>query len=131
MHSNILANMEILLFLLFSGWCITSGIINGTILDPLRNWTLVRMPIFGKLLTCIRCLGFWVGFVLFGFLTCTGTLGPIIPGTSTLMNYILLPFIQSGSGVIIESAVIFLMRDRKNIINNDITMPDNKSPNKN
>jgi hypothetical protein len=47
------------------------------------------------------------------------------------MNYILLPFIQSGSGVIIESAVIFLIRDRKNIINNDITIPENKSPNKN
>ena len=109
-----------LLFLLFTGWCITSGIVNGSLLDPIRNWTLVKAPMISKLFTCIRCLGFWVGFFLFGSLTMFNVIGPVISGlsTGTLINYILFPFIQSSSGIIIESVVIFLMRDRRIEINN-------------
>jgi len=109
-----------LLFLLFIGWCITSGIVNGTLIDPIRNWALVKAPFISKLFTCIRCLGFWVGFFLFGLLTLRGIIGPVIPGLATgcYVNYLVFPFIQSGFGIIVESVVIFLMRDRRIEINN-------------
>ena len=109
-----------ILFLLFAGWSITSGIVNGSLLDPVRNWTLVKAPFFSKLFTCIRCLGFWVGLFIFGYLTRIGIIEPVIPGLSTgsLVNYLLFPFIQSGSGIIIESVIIFLMRNKKIEINN-------------
>jgi hypothetical protein len=112
--------MEMIIFLLFAGWSITSGIVNGSLLDPIRNWTLVKAPFFSKLFTCIRCLGFWIGLLLFGWLTNSGILGPIIPGldSGSLVNYLIFPFIQSGSGVIIESLIVFLMRNKKIEINN-------------
>ena len=120
--------MEMLIFLLFTGWSITSGIVNGSLVDPIRNWVFVKAPFFSKLFTCIRCLGFWVGFLLFGSLTFLEIIGPVIPGleSGSIINYLLFPFIQSGSGILIESVIIFLMRDRKIEINNYNT-PDKKN----
>jgi len=61
-----------------------------------------------------------VGFFLFGLLTLRGIIGPVIPGLATgcYINYLVFPFIQSGFGIIVESVVIFLMRDRRIEINN-------------
>lgn len=103
--------MEIL-FLLFIGWTITSGIVNGSILDKPRRWTLVKFPILGNLLSCIRCLGFWAGFLIFGYLTHEDILGSILPWVTSdpFINYLIFPFLQSSVGVIIESVIIFLRK---------------------
>ena len=103
--------MELLLFLLFTGWCVTTTIINGDIFDPIRNYTLVRMPAISKLFTCIRCLGFWIGFIGFTLLTTFGVLGEVVPGVYPIFNIIIFPFIQSGTCILIESLVVFFHKN--------------------
>ena len=103
--------MELLLFLLFTGWCVTTTIINGDIFDPIRNYTLVKFPAISKLFTCIRCLGFWIGFIGFTSLTIFGVLGEVVPGVSPVFNIIIFPFIQSGTCILIESLVVFFHKN--------------------
>lgn len=100
------------IFYLFVGWSITSTIVNGSIFDSLRNWLLVMAPLFGRLVTCVRCLGFWVGFFLFSFLTVENCIGAVLPGLPEWLNSFVMPFVQSGFGVIVESIVIFLIKER-------------------
>ena len=109
--------METIIFLLFAGWCVTTTIINGDVFDPIRNYTLVRFPRIAKLFTCIRCLGFWIGFIGFGLLTIFGVIGEVIKGVSPLFNLIVLPFIQSGSCILLESVVVFLHKQTNININ--------------
>jgi hypothetical protein len=96
--------------MLFTGWCITTIIVNGSIFKGFRNYLIVKSPFFGKLVSCIICLGLWVGAILQGSLLLTGTISPILGGQAYWVNYLILPFIQSGFGVLIESFVIFLVK---------------------
>lgn len=101
--------MEIILAFLFIGWSFATTIVNGSIFDKIRNWLLVRIPILGKLFSCIRCLSFWVGLSIFGMLTNYGFITNIF-GLPLYFNFIIYPFIQSGVSVIIESFIIFLRK---------------------
>jgi len=108
-------NTNFLVFL-FLGWSISSTLVNGSIFDSFRNWLLVFYPIFGKLLSCVRCSSFWIGLCLFTFLAAERIfiLFPEVPQNSInyfLLNYLSLPFIQSGFSVAFESFVIFLVKD--------------------
>jgi hypothetical protein len=111
--------METIIFLLFVGWCVTTTIINGDIFDPIRNYTLVRFPKISKLFTCIRCLGFWIGFIGFGSLTIFGVLGEILAGVHPFFNFIILPFVQSGSCILFESIIVFLHKQTTVNINTE------------
>lgn len=55
--------MEYLIYILI-GWGLTDFLVNGSILDKIRVYFLVKFPLFAKLLSCIRCSGFWVGAFL-------------------------------------------------------------------
>ena len=56
--------MELLLIILVS-YGISNIIVFGSIFEKLRNWAdLVSPTFFGKLLTCMMCTPFWVGFFL-------------------------------------------------------------------
>lgn len=61
--------MIIINFLLFilSGIGITNLVVNATILDGPREYMGNKSSFLKKLLSCMTCSGFWVGFVL-GFL---------------------------------------------------------------
>ncbi len=96
-----------LIFIVFVGWCITSTVVNADILDPIRNYLLVKSPKISKLMTCVRCLGFWVGVFLFGVLNYMGNLDPLF-GLPIWVNYFIFPFVQSSCGVIMESLLVFL-----------------------
>jgi hypothetical protein len=98
--------MEILI-LLFINWCFTTGVINASILDQIRNYFLVRLPMFGKLISCVRCLGFWVGFFTFGAYTYLEKIDGIL-FFPIWLNYLIYPFVQSASCVILENFIIFL-----------------------
>lgn len=77
--------MAFLLFLL-AGIGITNIIVNATILERPRNFIIANSWFFGKLVTCMMCAGFWVGF----FLGIHASLNPIyMGGAISLLSYIL------------------------------------------
>ena len=96
------------LIFLFIGWSITSIIVNGKIFSSLRNYFLVKNPFIGNLLSCIQCTSVWVGALMFSLLLAFNQ----IQGVSEhqWVNYLVYPFLQSGSAVILESFVIFLVK---------------------
>jgi len=101
--------MEMILLFLFIGWTFATTVVNGSIFDRIRNWLLVKLPLLGKLFSCIRCLSFWTGLFIFGMLTKYDYIHEIF-GLPLYFNFIIYPFIQSGVSVIIESFVIFLRK---------------------
>jgi hypothetical protein len=107
-----------ILFILFVGWCITSTTVNADVLDPIRNYLLVKAPKLSKLMTCVRCLGFWVGALLFGAINFLGNLDSFF-GLPVYFNYFIFPFVQSSSGVIMESVLVFLHSRNTVVINNN------------
>jgi hypothetical protein len=105
----------ILLFLL--GWGITSTIVNGSIFNGIRNYFIIKIPILGKLFSCIRCLGFWVGFSIFIPLIHFNIIPPIFPDEIPyFISIFSMPIFQSNFGVVVESFIIFLVKGTKNNI---------------
>lgn len=102
------------------GWSITSILVNGTILDSVRNYLIVKAPSFSKLLTCIQCSGFWVGALLGtgSFLRLTPDLLPFLTHEVGFlmipMKIIFYGFLNSGVSVILDSFVVFLIKEKNN-----------------
>lgn len=107
--------MEIAFFLLIS-WSITSILVNGSIFGSLRVYLIVKAPFLSKLMTCMQCSGFWVGFII-GLFAVSGTiLHPLrglfsqdkiyLAGALSVLSY---GFLISGVSVILNSFMIFLM----------------------
>lgn len=99
--------MEYLIYILI-GWGITDFLVNGSILDKLRVYLLVKFPLLAKLLSCIRCSGFWVGVImgifsdpLFSFrnLEIAQILasGFLIAGSSVIINALMFSFYSRGT----------------------------------
>jgi hypothetical protein len=108
----------------FIGWGITNILVNGSIFDEFRNYCLVMLPKLGKLLTCMQCSGFWVGFLM-GLLNFGGVIqnpwaeffhfqGEIAGKFQHFMEFVLLIFTSgvwiSGASVTINTFLIFLAR---------------------
>jgi hypothetical protein len=105
----------ILFFIL--GWGITSTVINGSIFDKIRNYFIIKYPLIGKLFSCIRCLGFWVGTFMFTPLVHYGVIPPIFPSeVPYLVSLFAMPIFQSNFGVVMESFLIFLVKGTRNNI---------------
>ena len=105
----------ILLFLL--GWGITSTIVNGSIFNGIRNYFIVKSPILGKLFSCVRCLGFWVGAFIFIPLVHLDIVPPIFPPEIPyVISLFSMPILQSNFGVVTESFLIFLVKGTKSNI---------------
>lgn len=101
----------------FLGWGITSTVINGSIFDPIRNYLIVKYPIIGKLFSCVRCLGFWVGAIIFIPLVHFGIIPPIFPmEVPYIISILSMPILQSNFGVVMESFLIFLVKGTRNNI---------------
>jgi hypothetical protein len=108
--------MTYVLFL-FLGWGITSTVVNGSIFDRIRNYLIVKSPLLGKLFSCIRCLGFWVGTFMFIPLFYLGVLPPIFPPeVPYFVSLLSMPIFQSNFGVVMESFLIFLVKGTRNNI---------------
>jgi hypothetical protein len=106
-----------LILLLLLGWGITSTVINGSIFDPIRNYFLVKSPILGKLLVCVRCLGFWVGTVIFIPLLAIGIVDFSSYSNLPFWFWIIsMPIFQSNFGVLMESFLIYLLKGTKSNI---------------
>lgn len=93
---------------LFLGWSLTTLIVNASIFNPIRNYLLVKLPFFGKMISCIQCTAVWVGAIIFIPLLALNE----IPRISNYewVGYIAYPIILSGFSVILESFVIFLVK---------------------
>lgn len=103
------------IILLFGAWAITSIFVNGSIFDKFRNYLIVKHPFLGKLFSCTMCLGFWIGLFLYLPLFYFNCLDPIFSSNIPFfLNYLLFPFIQSGFGVLMESFVIYLVKNSTN-----------------
>lgn len=103
--------IEFIIIMLLFGFSVTTTVVNGSIFDNLRNWALVKLPFIGKLLTCIMCFGFWIGVLIFYPLNFMGFLEPI--GEMPMwFNYIFYPFIQSSTGMVLESVIIFFRKSK-------------------
>jgi hypothetical protein len=76
--------METFLLFILGGIGITNLVVNASILDIPRSFVINSSDFFGKLITCMMCFGFWVGFFLaifFGF-------NPILAGaTISLLSF--------------------------------------------
>lgn len=108
--------MDYILFFAI-GWSVTSTLINGSIFDKMRNYLLVKYPLLGKLFSCVRCLGFWVGAFIFIPLILLGYLNPIFGENIPLWVSILsMPFFQSNFGILMESFLIYLLKGTKSRI---------------
>lgn len=109
--------MEFLIYILI-GWGVTDILVNGSILNPLRNYILVRIPFLYKLFSCIQCSGFWVGILL-------GFLSVINITTTPLQNYHWFAqilgsgFLISGISVVINSIIFNLLSTRPKKILSD------------
>jgi hypothetical protein len=95
---------------LFVGWSVCTTIVNGSIFNPIKNWALVKAPLLADLLSCIMCCSFWVGNIIFIPLTYFDLIPGIISTVPKWNNYIILPFLQIGFSVIVESFLIFLVK---------------------
>jgi len=104
--------MEIInITLLFFGWCVTSILVNGSIFDKFRNYLIIRFPFFGKLFSCTMCLGVWIGAAIFWPCLYHGYARYILPEPIPhWISYLMLPALQSGFAVILESIIIFLVK---------------------
>lgn len=105
--------MEIFISL-FLCWCITNIIVNGDILDPIRNWTLVKIPIIGKLLSCIMCSGLWIGILIYPLMVLFTDIENVL-FNNLIIDWISFSFISSGYSVVINSLMIYFLKK----INND------------
>jgi hypothetical protein len=117
--------METLLLLSFLGWSITNVLVNGSILDPVRVYLQIMHPSLAKLLTCMQCSGFWVG-VLVGFLiTADQLINPLsglVIGNSIISDTVLVTlmgFLVSGTSVVVNSLLIYLINSSAGKINRD------------
>ena len=105
--------MDYLIYILV-GWGITDILVNGSILQGIRNYFLVQLPFFGKLFTCIQCSGFWVG-ILLGILSHLEILSSPLWDSPALAQIVGSGFLISGSCVILNAAVFSLLsRSTKN-----------------
>jgi hypothetical protein len=102
--------MEYLIFILI-GWGITDFLVSGSILDRVRVYALVKIPLLGKLLSCVRCSGFWVGVLMWMTLSLIEFFP--LPLTQPENFKVLLAqifasgFLISGSSVIINSLLFY------------------------
>jgi hypothetical protein len=110
--------MDYLIYILV-GWGLTGILVNGSIFSSLRNFFLVKVHFLGKLFTCVQCSGFWVG-ILMGILSFFEIISsPFWDCSQWLVQVLASGFLISGSSVIINAIVFFLLTsNRKNNINN-------------
>jgi hypothetical protein len=110
--------MDCLIYILI-GWGITDILVNGSILDGIRNFCLVKIPFLGKLFTCVQCSGFWVGIFL-GILSLLNALETPLWDFTPAARVLASGFLISGCSVIINSTVFSLLSRRtKNTNNNE------------
>jgi hypothetical protein len=102
--------MDFLIYILI-GWGITDILVNGSILDGIRNFFLVKIPFLGKLFTCIQCSGFWVGIFL-GILSTLNFLETPLWDFIPVARVFASGFLISGCSVIINSTVFSLLSRR-------------------
>jgi len=94
---------------LFLAWCITNVLVNGNVLDPIRDYLLVRISPLGRMMSCVMCTGFWVGFFL--SLVMDARLDSHFLYDSRYFHYISYGFISSGVSTIINSLLIFFIKE--------------------
>lgn len=105
--------MDYLIYILV-GWGITDILVNGSILNRIRNYCIVQLPFFGRLFSCIQCSGFWIG-ILMGFLSFSGIITSPLWEWSAAARIIGSGFLISGCCVILNSIVFHLLsRSPKN-----------------
>jgi hypothetical protein len=99
--------MEFLIYILV-GWGITDFLVNGSILDKIRVYLLVKFPMLGKLFSCIRCSGFWVG-ILMGLISFLDFNSFFLWEYSNFwgIEVVASGFLISGSSVIINGLLFF------------------------
>lgn len=104
--------MENYLIYILIGWGATDILVNGSILDGLRVYATVKFPLLSKLLTCVRCSGFWVG-ILMGLFS-----GGVFGLSSYPIGILTSGFFISGSSVIINALMVYLLT--RNFKNRDL-----------
>lgn len=99
--------MDLSIYILV-GWGITDILVNGSILNGVRNFCLVRIPILGKLFSCIQCSGFWVG-ILLGVLSILGVIETPLWDFSPAARVLASGFLISGCSVFVNSVIFYLL----------------------
>lgn len=93
---------------LFLAWSLTNAVVNGSILDPIRDYFLVKVSLVGKLLSCVMCVGFWSGFILALLFNPGMDLVNFLD--SKYLSYLAYGFISSGFSVLMNSFIVFMLK---------------------
>jgi len=57
--------METFFLYILSVWGLTHILVSSKIIEPLRNWLLIRLTFFGDMLNCYQCTSFWTSMILY------------------------------------------------------------------
>ena len=103
--------MEYLIYILV-GWGIVDFLVNGSILNKIRSYALVKIPLLGEFLSCVRCTGFWAG-VLLGISPFSVLISNfLITSDLNILKVVFSGFLISGSSIIINGILVFLYSRR-------------------
>lgn len=78
-----------MIYFLLACWGMTHIIVVSKILDPIRNYFIIKSPLMEYMLTCYQCSGFWVGLILYPFFS-------TIPNLTTYIDPLIYGLISSG-----------------------------------
>lgn len=81
--------------LLLAGFGLTNIIVNGTILNSIRDWLFKKSNFLKSLLICSLCVGFWSGVYI-------SLVASIVTFGSPLFYFLTVPFACSGVSWILE-----------------------------
>lgn len=97
-------------------------LVTSKIFSGIRNYFIVKAPIIGDFLSCIQCVGFWSGSLVF-YLCYSGVINlnysDVVLSDYVVVNIIIGGFMSSLFSVISNSIIFFLnSRDKYIIVEN-------------
>jgi hypothetical protein len=104
--------MEVFVFYILSIWGLTHILVSSKIFENFRNWTIIRLPFIGDMLSCYQCTSFWVSLALYPMFNDLKFGGVCLEfyGLSFPLDAILCSFIGSGLISFISVIMSFLIK---------------------
>ena len=116
-----------LFYYLVGSFSLCFMLVTSKIFSSIRNFLVVKLSYLGLIITCIQCMGFWSGFLIFS-LKYFGVLDLQLKTFSTsypVIDFIIWPLISSLFCVLGDSVIFKLNSNKVFLVSN----PENKKSN--
>jgi hypothetical protein len=102
-------------FFILSVWGLTHILVSSKIMEPLRNWSLIRLPFFGEMLECYQCTSFWCSMAIYFLFNDLKLNSPSLEflGERISLDFLLFSFIGSGLISFISLIMSILIKKTK------------------